>query len=73
VRRAWLPLLARRAECTAARRPQVSDSLLHAASSPLEVQLFCAQTLRVKVERDFEELPPGVQRARRDARARAPL
>jgi transportin-3 len=38
---------------------QVCDRCLHDASSPLEVQLFAAQTLRAKVERDFEELPPG--------------
>lgn len=42
--------------CSAA---QVTDAFLHAATSPFEVQLFCAQTLRCKVQRDFEELPPG--------------
>ncbi|GBG59060.1 hypothetical protein CBR_g24406 [Chara braunii] len=38
---------------------QISDSLLHEAGSSLEVQYFCAQTLRTKVQRDFEELPTG--------------
>ena len=47
---------------------QVSDRFLHDASAPLEVQLFCAQTLRAKVEHDFEELPAGA-RARGGAAA----
>jgi transportin-3 len=38
---------------------------LHDAAAPLEVQIFCAQTLRAKVERDFEELPPGASAGRR--------
>uniref|UniRef100_A0A0D6R4R4 Uncharacterized protein n=1 Tax=Araucaria cunninghamii TaxID=56994 RepID=A0A0D6R4R4_ARACU len=36
---------------------EVSDSLLHDASSNLETLLFCSQTLKTKVQRDFEELP----------------
>jgi hypothetical protein len=46
-------------EHAATRNRQVCDRCLHDAASPLEVQLFAAQTLRAKVERDFEELPPG--------------
>ncbi|GJP44351.1 hypothetical protein CLOM_g3730 [Closterium sp. NIES-68] len=38
---------------------QISDRLLHDESSSMEVRYFCAQTLRTKVQRDFEELPPG--------------
>ncbi|XP_024544223.1 transportin MOS14 [Selaginella moellendorffii] len=37
----------------------LSDSLLHDPSSSLEVSYFCAQTLRTKIERDFEDLPSG--------------
>ena len=37
----------------------MTNTFLHAPTAALEVQLFCAQTLRVKVERDFEELPAG--------------
>ncbi|KAG9439130.1 hypothetical protein H6P81_019295 [Aristolochia fimbriata] len=36
---------------------QVSDNLLHDSSSNLETLIFCSQTLRSKVQRDFEELP----------------
>ncbi|KAI8018791.1 Transportin MOS14 [Camellia lanceoleosa] len=36
---------------------QVSDNLLHDASSNQETLIFCSQTLRSKVQRDFEELP----------------
>ncbi|KAG2675749.1 hypothetical protein I3843_12G021500 [Carya illinoinensis] len=36
---------------------QVADNLLHDASSNLETLIFCSQTLRTKVQRDFEELP----------------
>ncbi|KAJ8753575.1 hypothetical protein K2173_022816 [Erythroxylum novogranatense] len=36
---------------------QVADNLLHDASSNLETLIFCSQTLRSKVQRDFEELP----------------
>ncbi|KAJ7520942.1 hypothetical protein O6H91_19G031100 [Diphasiastrum complanatum] len=38
---------------------QVSDNLLHDSSCSLEVHYFCAQTLRTKIQRDFEDLPPG--------------
>eukprot|EP01018_Ginkgo_biloba_P002740 Gb_11037 [translate_table: standard] len=37
---------------------QVSDNLLHDANSNLETLIFCSQTLKTKVQRDFEELPP---------------
>jgi transportin-3 len=36
---------------------EVADGVLHDASSSMEAQYFCAQTLRTKVQRDFEELP----------------
>ncbi|KAL3819335.1 hypothetical protein ACJIZ3_005240 [Penstemon smallii] len=36
---------------------QVSDNLLHENGSNLETSIFCSQTLRSKVQRDFEELP----------------
>ncbi|XP_031499892.1 transportin MOS14 isoform X2 [Nymphaea colorata] len=36
---------------------EVSDSLLHDANSNLETLLFCSQTLKTKIQRDFEELP----------------
>ncbi|EPS74265.1 hypothetical protein M569_00490, partial [Genlisea aurea] len=35
----------------------VADNLLHDASSNIETLIFCSQTLRSKVQRDFEELP----------------
>eukprot|EP01018_Ginkgo_biloba_P004333 Gb_28911 [translate_table: standard] len=38
---------------------QVSDSLLHEPNSNLETLIFCSQTLKSKVQRDFEELPPA--------------
>jgi hypothetical protein len=38
---------------------QVADALLHLPDSPLDVQYFCAQTLKKKAQRDFEELPQG--------------
>ncbi|KAH9301503.1 hypothetical protein KI387_013086 [Taxus chinensis] len=38
---------------------EVSDSLLHDANSNLETLIFCSQTLKTKVQRDFEELPQG--------------
>ncbi|CAM6084292.1 unnamed protein product [Calypogeia fissa] len=38
---------------------QVSDSVLHDPSSTIEALYFCAQTLRTKVQRDFEDLPPN--------------
>ncbi|KAJ4851378.1 Transportin mos14 [Turnera subulata] len=36
---------------------QVADNLLHDPNSNLETLIFCSQTLRSKVQRDFEELP----------------
>ncbi|KAL8141960.1 hypothetical protein V2J09_014992 [Rumex salicifolius] len=36
---------------------QVADNLLHDTTSNLETLIFCSQTLRSKVQRDFEELP----------------
>ncbi|KAF3340567.1 transportin-3 isoform X1 [Carex littledalei] len=36
---------------------QVADSLLHDPNSSIETLIFCSQTLRSKVQRDFEELP----------------
>ncbi|CAN6449471.1 unnamed protein product [Victoria cruziana] len=36
---------------------EVSDSLLHDANSNLETLVFCSQTLKTKIQRDFEELP----------------
>ncbi|KAF2316021.1 hypothetical protein GH714_040816 [Hevea brasiliensis] len=36
---------------------QVADNLLHDPTSNLETLIFCSQTLRSKVQRDFEELP----------------
>ncbi|KAK8982744.1 hypothetical protein V6N11_046656 [Hibiscus sabdariffa] len=36
---------------------QVADNLLHDATSNPETLIFCSQTLRSKVQRDFEELP----------------
>ncbi|KAG0561064.1 hypothetical protein KC19_9G034400 [Ceratodon purpureus] len=38
---------------------QISDSLLHDPSSSLEALYFSAQTIRTKVQRDFEDLPPS--------------
>ncbi|KAL3835139.1 hypothetical protein ACJIZ3_009875 [Penstemon smallii] len=36
---------------------QVADNLLHDPASNIETSIFCSQTLRSKVQRDFEELP----------------
>ncbi|XP_043813517.1 transportin MOS14 isoform X2 [Manihot esculenta] len=36
---------------------QVADNLLHDPTSNMETLIFCSQTLRSKVQRDFEELP----------------
>ncbi|KAF5954887.1 hypothetical protein HYC85_007743 [Camellia sinensis] len=44
----------------------VSDNLLHDASSNQETLIFCSQTLRSKVQRDFEELPSEAFRPLRD-------
>jgi transportin-3 len=38
---------------------QISDSVLHDPSSSLETLYFSAQTIRTKVQRDFEDLPPS--------------
>ncbi|PKA55080.1 hypothetical protein AXF42_Ash003717 [Apostasia shenzhenica] len=46
---------------------RVSDNLLHDASSNLETLIFCSQTLRSKVQRDFEELPSEAFRPLRDS------
>ncbi|KAH7662701.1 transportin-3 protein [Dioscorea alata] len=46
---------------------QVSDNLLHDASSNVETLIFCSQTLRSKVQRDFEELPPDAFGPLRDS------
>lgn len=46
---------------------QVADNLLHDSSSNLETLIFCSQTLRSKVTRDFEELPSEAFRPLRDS------
>ncbi|XP_021761729.1 transportin MOS14-like [Chenopodium quinoa] len=46
---------------------QVADNLLHDTSSNLETLIFCSQTLRSKVTRDFEELPSEAFRPLRDS------
>ncbi|KAJ7956308.1 putative Transportin [Quillaja saponaria] len=46
---------------------QVADNLLHDAASNLETLIFCSQTLRSKVQRDFEELPSEAFRPLRDS------
>uniref|UniRef100_A0A2N9EA88 Importin N-terminal domain-containing protein n=1 Tax=Fagus sylvatica TaxID=28930 RepID=A0A2N9EA88_FAGSY len=46
---------------------QVADNLLHDATSNLETLIFCSQTLRSKVQRDFEELPSEAFRPLRDS------
>lgn len=46
---------------------QVADNLLHDDASQLETQIFCSQTLRSKVQRDFEELPSEAFRPLRDS------
>jgi len=46
---------------------QVADSLLHDERSNLETLIFCSQTLRSKVQRDFEELPSGAFRSLQDS------
>jgi transportin-3 len=45
----------------------VSDAVLHDPGSGLEAQHFAAQTLRTKVQRDFEELPASAAGALRDS------
>lgn len=44
---------------------QVADNLLHDSTSNLETLIFCSQTLRIKVQRDFEELPSEAFRSLR--------
>uniref|UniRef100_A0A803M1F3 Exportin-1/Importin-beta-like domain-containing protein n=1 Tax=Chenopodium quinoa TaxID=63459 RepID=A0A803M1F3_CHEQI len=46
---------------------KVADNLLHDTSSNLETLIFCSQTLRSKVTRDFEELPSEAFRPLRDS------
>ncbi|XP_022134835.1 transportin MOS14 [Momordica charantia] len=46
---------------------QVADNLLHEPTSNLETLIFCSQTLRSKVQRDFEELPSEAFRPLRDS------
>ncbi|OIW00111.1 hypothetical protein TanjilG_29101 [Lupinus angustifolius] len=46
---------------------QVADNLLHDPNSNLETLIFCSQTLRSKVQRDFEELPSTAFRPLRDS------
>lgn len=46
---------------------QVADNLLHDSTSNLETSIFCSQTLRSKVQRDFEELPCEAFRPLRDS------
>lgn len=46
---------------------QVADNLLHDASSNQETLIFCSQTLKSKVQRDFEELPSEAFRPLRDS------
>ncbi|PRQ16051.1 hypothetical protein RchiOBHm_Chr7g0180041 [Rosa chinensis] len=46
---------------------QVADNLLHDATSNRETLIFCSQTLRSKVQRDFEELPSEAFRPLRDS------
>ncbi|CAA0826639.1 ARM repeat superfamily protein [Striga hermonthica] len=41
---------------------QVADNLLHDSASNIETLIFCSQTLRSKVQRDYEELPSGAFR-----------
>ncbi|EFJ48285.1 hypothetical protein VOLCADRAFT_48218, partial [Volvox carteri f. nagariensis] len=45
----------------------VADGVLHDPNSSMEAQYFCAQTLRTKVQRDFEELPSDAVDSLRDS------
>ena len=45
----------------------VSDRVLHDESSSQDLQQFCAQTLKTKVQRDFDELPRDAVPALRDS------
>ncbi|MCO5614511.1 hypothetical protein L7F22_068794 [Adiantum nelumboides] len=46
---------------------QISDNLLHNQSSTLEAHYFCAQTLRTKIQRDFDDLPTSSRILLRDS------
>ena len=46
-----------------------ADGLLHDAGAPMEARYLAAQTLRTKVQRDFEELPPAAVPSLRDSLA----
>lgn len=58
----WLQEFQRKVEAW-----EVSDSLLHDSNSNLETLIFCSQTLKTKVQRDFEELPPAAFVSLRDS------
>jgi len=45
----------------------ICDSILHDSASSQEARYFCSQTLRTKIERDFDELPPGAAQSLRDS------
>ncbi|GFP79961.1 transportin-3 [Phtheirospermum japonicum] len=45
------------AYCVDAIDWMAADNLLHDSASNIETLIFCSQTLRSKVQRDFEELP----------------
>eukprot|EP00200_Dunaliella_tertiolecta_P006984 CAMPEP_0202382050 /NCGR_PEP_ID=MMETSP1127-20130417/40683_1 /ASSEMBLY_ACC=CAM_ASM_000462 /TAXON_ID=3047 /ORGANISM="Dunaliella tertiolecta, Strain CCMP1320" /LENGTH=1111 /DNA_ID=CAMNT_0048981157 /DNA_START=70 /DNA_END=3405 /DNA_ORIENTATION=+ len=45
----------------------ISDAVLHDPNSGVEAQYFCSQTLRTKVQRDFEELPEAAVPQLRDS------
>ncbi|KAI8470335.1 MAG: armadillo-type protein [Monoraphidium minutum] len=45
----------------------VADAVLHDPASSQDLQQFCAQTLKTKVQRDFEELPPEAVAQLRDS------
>ncbi|TYJ25890.1 hypothetical protein E1A91_A07G079800v1 [Gossypium mustelinum] len=52
---------------TCIQHSHVADNLLHDATSNPETLIFCSQTLRSKVQRDFEELPSEAFRQLRDS------
>lgn len=45
----------------------VCDGLLHDPGSTPEVNFFCSQTLKHKVQRDFDDLPAGAARSLRES------
>ena len=45
----------------------LADELLHDASMPQQVHFLCSQTLRTKVERDFDDLPENAFEPLRDS------